>query len=156
MPRNCFVSPRGVAFVSTHPLRLVLSQSLRPAVPTLVRPLSNKQMTCKLIFWTDASFCINLILGTGIRFASVSCLSRLSARPFGNCVQVVLLGFYNCRSPASYSWFASKITVTVLVPLRHHVPTEIWLGNLNRCEKVTIREKCVDCTPAFDEISIFA
>ncbi len=144
----CHLLLRGVAFVSTHPLCPDLSHSLRPAVLTLVRPpsLSNIQMTCKLIFWTDASFCINLILwtGHGIRFASISCLSRLS--------QCSAIWKFCCATPSRILQlqilcflFASKITVTVLVPLRHHVPTEIWLGNLNRCEKleVTIRRECV-------------
>ncbi len=52
---------RGVTFVLTHHWRLNVSHFLCRLVSALVRPLWNKQNTCKLIFCVDASFSINLI-----------------------------------------------------------------------------------------------
>ncbi len=95
----CHLLRRWVAFVSTHPLRLDVSHFLHLPVQTLVRPLSNKQMTCKLIFCADASFSMNLILWIGIWVASFSSVWSHSVLSFP--LSDVPLGFYNLNSSSS-------------------------------------------------------
>ncbi len=102
MPSNWFVHLLcgGVAFVSTHPLRLDVSHFLHLPVLTLVLPLSNKQITCKLIFYGDASFSINLILWIDIWVASFSWVLRQSVLSFQ--LSDVPLGFYKSISSSRY------------------------------------------------------
>ncbi len=99
----CHLLRREVAFVSTHLLRLDVSSFLHLPVLTLVRPLSNKQITtwCKLIFCGDASFSINLILSRWIDIwvATFSCVLRQSVLSFP--LSDVPLGFYNSSLSSS-------------------------------------------------------
>ncbi len=90
----------GVAFVSTHLLRLDVSRFLHLSVLTIVRPLSNKQITCKLIFCADASFSFNLILWIDIWVATFSCVLRQSVSTFP--LSDVPFGFYNSSSSSRY------------------------------------------------------
>jgi hypothetical protein len=100
---------RGVAFVSTHPLRLDVSHFLHLPVLTLVRPLSNKQMTCKLIFCADASFSMILILWIGIWVASFRA-SRV----------IVLCHFHPLTSHSDFTIPVPRLAICVEITSNSH------------------------------------